>query len=108
MLFHITDPCSAGRKFGVADLSLLLRCHTSRKASAGERRHDYRLYRRSWVRFLDASLLTTILPPGEAAEGAFRLDRSLPAGEYRFRTEIEYLDTGALREMISRTFQLTG
>ncbi len=47
-----------------------------------------------------------LLPAGESTHHTFTLDRDLPAGEYRFRTELEHMDTGARGAYVSSTFQL--
>ncbi len=53
-------------------------------------------------------MLLRILGPGETDEHGFRFDRALPAGEYRFRTEVENLRTGERRVHVSNSFRLAG
>ncbi len=48
-----------------------------------------------------------LLAPDQSTYYMFRLDRDLPAGEYRFRTQIENLQTGERQAFFSNPFMLT-
>lgn len=49
-----------------------------------------------------------ILEAAGTASYSFALASSLPAGEYRFRTQVENMSTGAREPLVSNTFRVTG
>lgn len=48
-----------------------------------------------------------LLAPGKTDSYTFRLDPGLPAGEYRFRTTLENMSSGARAAVVSNSFTVT-